>query len=138
MNYTVEKNEQYALIKLQETSFGGEVPADFETLARSLFREGYSNLIVDFSPLDDVDSSGVGVIRKINRQCTNELGLLVLVTDKDSTVDLLDSFKIQDLTILPTIEEAIDAVFMNDLENDFRNEEDDSYDGFEGSTTSEP
>ncbi|WP_234734824.1 STAS domain-containing protein [Tellurirhabdus bombi] len=138
MNYTVEKNEQYALIKLQETSFGGEVPADFETLARSLFREGYSNLIVDFSPLDDVDSGGVGVIRKINRQCTNELGLLVLVTDKDSTVDLLDSFKIQDLTILPTIEEAIDAVFMNDLENDFRNEEDDSYDGFEGSTTSEP
>jgi anti-anti-sigma regulatory factor len=138
MNYTVEKNEQYALIKLQETSFGGEVPSDFETLARSLFREGYSNLIVDLTPLDDVDASGVGVLRKINRQCTNELGLLVLVTDKDNTVDLLESFKIQDLTILPTVEEAIDAVFMNDLENDFRNEEDDSYDGFEGSTTTEP
>ena len=29
---------------------------------------------------------------------------------------------------MPTVEEAIDAVFMNELENDFRSEEDDEYD----------
>lgn len=133
MNHTIEKNEQYALIRLQESVFGEDVPASFETLSRSLFREGYSNIIVDLASVTAVDTAGFSVIRKINRQCSNELGLLVLVTKSDDLIEILDSSKIQDLTILPTVEEAIDAVFMNELENDFRNEDDDEYDGELGS-----
>ena len=126
MNYTIEKNEQYALIRLAESEFGGDVPTDFETLSRGLFREGYSNIIVDMAPVQVVDPSAFGTIRKINRQCTNEVGLLVLVTKNDDVIEFLDT--ISDLTILPTVEEAVDAVFMNELENDFRSEDDDEYD----------
>ena len=133
MNHTIEKNEQYALIRLNETAFGGEVPASFETFSRGLFREGYSNIIVDLATVTSFDTAGFNVIRKINRQCTNELGLLVLVTKSDDLIEALDSSRIQDLTILPTVEEAIDAVFMNELENDFRSEDDDEYDGELGS-----
>ncbi|GAA4402191.1 hypothetical protein GCM10023187_17120 [Nibrella viscosa] len=129
MNYTIEKTEQYALIRLTDNQFGGEVPASFETLSRNLFREGYSNLIVDIEPVQSVDPAGVNSLRKINRQCSNELGLLVLVTKNEDLIDFLDSANIADLTILPTVEEAIDAVFMHELENDFRNEEEDEYDG---------
>ncbi|MFD2569461.1 STAS domain-containing protein [Spirosoma soli] len=128
MNYTIEKNEQYALIRLAESAFEGDVPAEFETLSRVLFREGYSNIIVDMTPLQSVDMAGVNTIRKINRQCTNEVGLLVLVTKNDTLIEFLDKASISDLTILPTVEEAIDAVFMNELENDFRSENDDEYD----------
>jgi anti-anti-sigma factor len=127
MNYTIEKNEQYSLINLNESAFSGEVPTTFETLSRNLFREGYSNIIVDFNPVEEVDPTGISVIRKINRQCTNEAGLFVLVTKNDEVIDFLDASKIADLTILPTVEEAVDAVFMNELENDFRSEDDDSY-----------
>lgn len=127
MNYTIEKNEQYALIRLAEAALSGDVPADFETLSRSLFREGYSNIIVDMTPLQSADPAGVSALRKINRQCTNEVGLLVLVTKNDELIEFLDSVG-SDLTILPTVEEAIDAVFMNELENDFRSESDDEYD----------
>lgn len=133
MNHTIEKNEQYALIRLNETTFGGEVPASFEAISRGLFREGYSNIIVDLATVTSFDSAGFSVIRKINRQCTNELGLLVFVTKSDDLIEALDSSRIQDLTILPTVEEAIDAVFMNELENDFRSEDDDEYDGELGS-----
>lgn len=128
MTYTIEKNEQYALIRLAEDAFEGEIPQEFETLSRVLFREGYSNIIVDMSPLQTVDPAGVSTIRKINRQCTNEVGLLVLVTQNDDLIEFLDTANISDLTILPTVEEAIDAVFMNELENDFRSESDDEYD----------
>ncbi|GAB3977063.1 hypothetical protein GCM10028806_37850 [Spirosoma terrae] len=128
MNYTIEKNEQYALIRLADGEFSEEIPADFENLSRSLFREGYSNIIVDMAPVQAVDQAGVATIRKINRQCTNEVGLLVLVTKNDTLIDFLDKSNIGDLTILPTVEEAVDAVFMNELENDFRSEEDDEYD----------
>ena len=129
MNYTIEKNEQYALIRLTESEFGGDVPTDFETLSRSLFREGYSNIIVDMTPIQAVDNAGIMTIRKINRQCVNEVGLLVLVTKSDELIETLDTANISDLTILPTVEEAIDAVFMNELENDFRSEDDDEYEG---------
>ncbi|MGF7214335.1 anti-anti-sigma factor [Spirosoma lacussanchae] len=128
MNYTIEKNEQYALIRLNETALGGELPTAFETLSRSLFREGYSNIILDMASLKFIDMAGITAIRKINRQCTNEVGLLVLVTKDDDLIELLDSAGGSDLTILPTVEEAIDAVFMNELENDFRSEDDDEYD----------
>ena len=128
MTYTIEKNEQYALIRLTESAFEGEVPQEFETLSRVLFREGYSNIIVDIDPVQTVDPAGVSTIRKVNRQCVNEVGLLVLVTKNDELIEFLDTANISDLTILPTVEEAVDAVFMNELENDFRSESDDEYD----------
>ena len=128
MNYTIEKNEQFALIRLAESQFGEEVSTTFEMLSRSLFREGYSNIIVDMASVESVDQTGMATIRRINRQCINEVGLLVLVTKNEDLITVLDSANISDLTILPTVEEAVDAVFMNELENDFRSEEDDEYD----------
>lgn len=127
MNYTIQKTEQYALIRLNESAFDGDSATDFETLSRGLFREGYSNIIVDLAPVQSVGMGGITSIRKIDRQCTHEVGLLVLVTKNDDLIEFLDSAGGSDLTILPTVEEAIDAVFMNELENDFRSEDDDEY-----------
>ena len=127
MNYTIEKNEQYALVRLTETAFADSVAADFETLGRGLFREGYSNIIIDMVPVQSVDQTGAITLRKINRQCTNEEGLLIVVTKDDDLIEFLDKVNLSDLTILPTVEEAVDAIFMNELENDFRSEEDDEY-----------
>jgi anti-anti-sigma regulatory factor len=129
MEFSIEKTERYALLRASEGQFDGEVPATFETTARSLFREGFSRIIVDLATIQTVNDAGVMAIRKINRQCSNELGLLVLVTKNDDLTDFLYETNITDLTILPTVEEAIDAVFMNELENDFGSGADDEYDG---------
>ncbi|WP_461043328.1 STAS domain-containing protein [Spirosoma harenae] len=127
MNYSIEKNEQYALIRFAEPTFGEGILTDFETLSRNLFREGYSNIIIDMAPVQSIDQAGVMTLRKINRQCTNEEGLLVVVTKDDDLIEFLDKANLSELVILPTVEEAVDAVFMNELENDFRSEEDDEY-----------
>ncbi|RYF71687.1 MAG: anti-anti-sigma factor [Cytophagaceae bacterium] len=129
MEFSIEKTERYALLRASEGQFVGDVPAKFETTARGLFREGFSRLIVDLATIQVVDDAGVMAIRKINRQCSNELGLLVLVTKNDDLTDFLYEANIADLTILPTVEEAIDAVFINELENDFGSGADDEYDG---------
>ncbi|MBC8156439.1 MAG: anti-anti-sigma factor [Bacteroidetes bacterium] len=132
MNYSIEKNEQYALIRLNESDFDGEVAPTFDTLSRTLFREGYSNIIVDMDVTQTIDDDAITVVRKINRQCTSEDGLMIVVTKNEEIIDELDLSNIPDLTILPTVEEAVDAVFMNDLENDFRNEDDSQHDGGSG------
>jgi anti-anti-sigma regulatory factor len=119
MNYKLDKSEQYALINVQEESFNGDVAGEFELVARDLFREGYHNLVVNLSTTRGLDTGGISVLKKINMLCTRELGLMVLVSEDDDFVDKLIDARIRDVTILPTVEEAIDAVFMNDLENEF-------------------
>ncbi|MFY7888090.1 MAG: STAS domain-containing protein [Spirosomataceae bacterium] len=136
MEFKVEKNEQYALISLKDTALTQENYEDFEKLVRNLFRIDYTNMIVDFASIESLDGYGVSVIRKAHKICANEMGLFVIVTKNDEIIDQLDAAKIEDLTIMPTIEEAVDAVYLNDLENDFHSEEDDEFGGseFEGGT----
>jgi len=140
MNHKLEKKEQYVYIELEEAAFAGDVPAAFEDTAKSLFRDGYHSLIVNMQMTKSVDSAGTTVLKKVNWLCANDLGLLVIVTRDDDFIDLLESLKIPDINILPTKEEAIDAVFMNNLENEF-GAGDDDYDAedYEGvSESSEP
>lgn len=128
MEFKVEKNEQYALIELKETALTQENYADLEKIVRQLFREGYGNIIIDFNTIVELDGYGISVIRKANKICLNELGLLIIVTKNQDIIDQLDAAKIEELTVMPTIQEAIDAVYLNELENDFQSDEDDEYD----------
>lgn len=140
MNHKLEKKEHYAYIDLQETAFAGDIPASFEETARSLFREDFHNLIVNMDTVKELDAPGTAILKKINWLCANDLGLLVIVTRDDAFIDVLESLKIPDLNILPTKEEAVDAVFMHNLENEF-GAGDDDYDDedYEGvSESSEP
>ncbi|MGX7690514.1 STAS domain-containing protein [Flectobacillus roseus] len=137
MNFKIEKNEQYALIELNETALTQENYADFENIIRQLFRAGYGNVIVKFDEIVELDGHGVSVIRKGNKICLNELGLFIIVTKNDEIIDQLDRAKIEDLTIMPTVQEAIDAVFLNELENDFQSEDEDEFGGGEYSESEE-
>ena len=136
MEFKVEKNEQFALIELKETSLTQENSTDLEAIIRKLFREGYGNMIIEFSSIDELDGFGISVIRKANKICLNELGLFIIVTKDQAIIDQLDGAKIEDLTLMPTVQEAVDAVYLNELENDFQSEEDDEFGGseFEGGT----
>jgi anti-anti-sigma regulatory factor len=125
MNYKLEKKEQYVFIELEETAFAQDVPASFEETVKSLFREGYHSLIVNMQTVKSVDAAGTTVLKKVNWLCANDLGLLVIVTRDDDFIDLLEGLKIPDLNVLPTKEEAIDAIFMNNLENEFGAGDDD-------------
>ncbi|WAC15206.1 STAS domain-containing protein [Dyadobacter pollutisoli] len=125
MNYKLEKKEQYVYIELEETAFADDIPASFEETAKSLFREDYHSLIINMQTVKSVDAAGITVLKKVNWLCANDLGLLVIVTKDDDFIDYLEGLKIPDLNVLPTKEEAIDAVFMNNLENEFGAGDDD-------------
>lgn len=136
MNHSLQKKEQYAYINLEEPAFADAIPAAFEEKSRELFREGFNNLIVNMQLTKSVDNNGTMVLKKVNRLCINALGMLVIVTKDDDFIDLLEALKIPDLNILPTLEEAIDAVFMNNLENEF-GAGDDDYDADDYDNVSE-
>ena len=125
MNHKLVPHEQYSLIQLFEPAFDTSITVEFEELSRDLFRQSTRNIIVDLSQTRAIDVAGISVLKKINMLCSRELGILVLVSDDDDFLDILMDARIRDVVILNTVEEAIDAVFMNDLENEFTAESDD-------------
>ena len=63
----------------------------------------------------------------------------MVVSKSDLIVERLDQAKIEDLTIMNTVQEGIDAIYLNDLENDFEDESDANTDeyGIDGSDLGE-
>jgi anti-anti-sigma factor len=122
--YQLEQNESYALI---EWLGDGLIQANYEELelaVRLLFKKEYSNMILNLSKVQVMDGFGVSAIRKATKICTNELGLFVVVSKNEEIVDRLDQAKIENLTIMNTNQEGVDAIYLNDLENDFEDESD--------------
>ena len=92
-------------------------------------------MILNISKIKQIDGFGVSAIRKATKICTNELGLFVVVSKNEEITERLDQAKIENLTIMNTVQEGIDAIYLNDLENDFEDESDANTDeyGIDGS-----
>jgi anti-anti-sigma regulatory factor len=128
MSYSIEKTEHYVLILLNESKFDKSITPEIEKQIIVLYREGLTNMIVDFSKVLEIDESGLSLLRKATKVCRTEQGLFIVCTKDDDILDLIDDEKIHEIILLPTTDEGIDAVFMNDLENDFRDHKDDDFD----------
>lgn len=137
--YQLEQNESYALIEWIGEGLIQENYEELELAVRLLFKREYSNMILNLGKVQQLDGFGVSAIRKATKICTNELGLFVVVAKNDEIVDRLDQAKIENLTIMNTVQEGVDAIYLNDLENDFEDESDANTDeyGIDGSDYSD-
>ena len=127
--YTLEQNESYARIDWKAAELVQSNYEELELAVRFLFKKEYANIILNLSQVNELDGYGVSAIRKGTKICTNELGLFAVVTKNNTLQDRLDQAKIENLTLLNTVQEAVDAIYLNDLENDFEDggEEDEEY-----------
>lgn len=133
MNYSVEKKDQYAVLKLQEEALNKDIQTDFDEITRGLLREDYNSLIISLTETKSIDANGIASLKKVSRLCTNALGLLVVVSKDDDFIEILEDAGIQDMEIALSIDDAIDAVYSHSLENEFGSGEDD-YDDEDYST----
>lgn len=137
--YQLEQNESYALIEWLGEELVQENYEELELAVRLLFKKEYTNMILNLAKVQNMDGFGVSAIRKATKICTNELGLFVVVSKVEEIVDRLDQAKIENLTIMNTNQEGVDAIYLNDLENDFEDESDANTDeyGIDGSDLGE-
>ena len=128
--YQLEQNESYALIEWLGEDLVQENYEELETAVRLLFKKDYGNIILNIVKINQLDGFGVSAIRKATKICTNELGLFVVVSKNEEITERLDQAKIENLTIMNTVKEGVDAIYLNDLENDFEDESDANTDEF--------
>ena len=129
--YSLEQNESYAIITWNELNLTQANSEELELVIRNLFKKEFANMILDLNNVTELDGFGVSCIRKGTKICTNEMGLFAVVTKNVDIQDRLDLAKIEDFTLLNTVKEAVDAIYLNDLENDFQDSDEEEQE-FEG------
>jgi anti-sigma B factor antagonist len=125
MKYSIDKREQYSILKLDEEKLDSPLSPALKSEFVTLNAEGVKNIIIDLSAVKYVDSSGLSAILVGNRIFSEDGGIFVLAALNDHVKKLIKISQLNNvLNILPTIEEAIDAVFLMEIKSGLEEEDD--------------
>lgn len=124
MKYSLDKQDKYTLLQLNEENLNSLMAPDLKSEFVFLRNEGVKNLILDLGNVKYVDSSGLSAILTANR-LWKDYGSFILTgiahpaVQKLITISRLETI----LTIIPTIEESIDYVFMEEIEKELTSDQ---------------
>ena len=121
MKYTVDKQEKYTLLQLNEDKLDTHLAPQLKSEFITLHAEGVKNIILDLSQVRYTDSSGLSALLVGNRTFQQNDGFFALSCLSDHVMKLIKISQLDGvLNIHPTVEEAVDAVPMNEIENDLK------------------
>lgn len=119
MKYSIDKQEKYTIFSLEEDNLNTLVAPSLKSEFVILRNEGVQNLILNLSDVAFVDSSGLSAILTANRLWKGA-GMFILTGITHPSVKKLIEISRLDtvLTIIPTVQESIDYVFMEEIEKE--------------------
>lgn len=123
MKFTVDKHEKYVLIKLNENKLNSLVSPQLKSELILTNTEGQRNIILDLSNVKYSDSSGLSSLLVGHRICKNSEGTFILTGINDNLSRLISISQLGNiLTIVGTVDEAIDIIFMEEIEKELKRE----------------
>ncbi|NJL14798.1 MAG: STAS domain-containing protein [Microscillaceae bacterium] len=124
MKYSVDKQEKYTVLTLDEPKLDATLSPELKSTFVSMNAEGTRNFIVDLNAVKYVDSSGLSAILIANRLCHDQNGTLVLTGVTEHVLKLIKISQLEKvLNILPSVEESVDLVLLNEVERDLESTE---------------
>jgi anti-sigma B factor antagonist len=123
MKYTIDKQDKYSLLRLHEEKLDSSVAPSLKSELITLHAEGIRNIILDLAEVKYTDSSGLSALLVGNRILQEDAGVFVLAALSDHTMKLIKISQLDSvLNIVPSVEEAVDSVFMHEIEKDMKDE----------------
>lgn len=123
MKFSVDKHEKYVLVKLTESKLNSSITPQLKSELILINTEGQRNIILDLSTIKFADSSGLSALLVGHRLCKNSDGTFILVGLNTSVARLITISQLDNvLTVVNTSEEAIDLIFMEEIEKDLKKE----------------
>ena len=117
MKFTIEKQPKYVLFKLQEAKLNSLISSELKSEFVLLNQQLHYNIIVDLSETQYCDSSGLSAILVGYRLSRNGGGAFVLAGLQDHVRKLISISQLDNmLVITPTVSEAVDFIFMDEVE----------------------
>lgn len=124
MKYTIDKTEKYSLLKLHESRLDSTIAPSLKSELLTLHAEGVKNIILDLEEVKYTDSSGLSALLVGNRILSDDGGIFILIHLSDHAMKLVRISQLDTvLNILNTPEEAVDAVFMHEIETGLQEED---------------
>lgn len=125
MKYSIDKTERYSILKLLEEKLDSPLSPALKSEFVTLNAEGIKNIIIDLSEVKYVDSSGLSALLVGNRIYNEAGGIFILASLNDHVLKLIKISQLNNvLNLVPTVEEAIDAVFLKEIESDLQEGDD--------------
>jgi anti-anti-sigma factor len=123
MKFSIDKHEKYILIKLNESKLNSLVTPQLKSELILTNTEGQRNIILDLSQVKFADSSGLSSLLVGHRLCKNAEGSFILTGLNDAVTRLITISQLDNvLTVVPTTKEAIDLIFMEEIEKELKKE----------------
>lgn len=122
MKFTVDKHEKYVLIKLDEPSFTNNNTPALKAEFILLNTEGYRNIILDLSSVKECnDSQDLSCLLVGDRLCKHTGGVFIVIGVNKSVAEIVKMSNLHhSLTFVNKLNEAIDLIFMEEIEKEFR------------------
>lgn len=119
MKYEIDKQEKFAIMRLEEENLNSLVAPILKSELVILSNEGVRNLILDLKDVKFVDSSGLSAILTGNRLWSDSKSFIITGIDHPSVKKLLEISRLDSiLTLIPTVEESIDYIYMEEIERE--------------------
>ena len=123
MKFAVDKHEKYILVKLNESKLNSVVTPQLKSELILMNTEGQRNIVLDLSQVKFADSSGLSSLLVGHRLCKNAGGVFILSGLCDAVNRLIGISQLDNvLSIVPTTVEAIDLIFMEEIEKELKKE----------------
>lgn len=122
MNFEIDKRDKVTVVKTKIEKLDALQAPELKSELVLINKDGVKNIILDLSDTRYCDSSGLSAVIVANRLCRDSNGTFVLC-GLQSTVEKLVSISQLDsvLKITPTVNEAVDLVYMEEVERDLEN-----------------
>lgn len=124
MKFSLDKKDKYSVFQLNEEYLNSLIAPNLKSEFIFLRNEGVRNLIFDLCRVKYVDSSGLSSILTANRLWKDYGSFVVTGIQSDSIKKLIEISRLENiLTIVPTLEESIDYIFLEEIERELSSEE---------------
>lgn len=121
MSLTIEPKDKYLLITFSDESINTNSVNQLKEYAVNADVENY--IVLDFSNIVSIDKEMLLAIEEQLQKLISTDGLIVFASnDEKINTDIAATFNDPDLLILPTVDEAVDYIFMDEIENDIGGE----------------
>ena len=124
MKFTIANKDKYALVTSNvdklDTTCAPELKSELVYLNKTEVR----NIIIDMGKTRYCDSSGLSALLVANRLCKGVNGSLVICGLQEPVMKLVQISQLESvLSITPTVEEAVDLLYMEEIEKDIKKED---------------
>jgi anti-anti-sigma factor len=119
MKFAVEPKDKLVIISTNVEKLDALQAPELKSEIVLQNKAGVRNIILDLSSTRYIDSSGLSAILVANRLCRDAHGSCVITGLQDSVKKLITLSQLETvLKITPTVNEAVDLVYMEEVERE--------------------